>query len=184
MRLSLATLASFAARSVALSGALSVALSVALLGLVGACKTGGSYEQSTMSGGEADRGEVNGRMFDLISNKPDGDDWQVRVRDSSMWVAYSNGTDTKELGTVNLDAAETRKFWKMIDDLDLGGRDKGERDEDAGYLQLRLREPGGEEGHDLISIYVTRATDDEAIVELGTYLQKLIVKYHKKQADF
>jgi len=167
-----------------LSVALSVVLSVVLLGPLGACKAGGTYEQSTMSGGEADRGEVNGRMFDLISNKPDGDDWQVRIRDSSMWVAYSTGTDTKELGTVNLDAKETKKFWKMIDDLDLGGRDKGERDEDAGYLQLRLREPGGEEGHDLISIYVTRATDDEAIVDLGTYLQQLILKYHKKQADF
>ena len=164
--------------------AVSVALSVALLGPLGACKAGGAYEQSTMSGGEADRGEVNGRMFDLISNKPDGDDWQIRIRDSSLWAAYASGTDDTQLGTINLDAAETRKVWQMIDDLDLGGRDKGERDEDAGYLQLRLREPGGEEAHDLISIYVTRDTDDEGIVELGTYLQKLILKYHKKKVEF
>jgi hypothetical protein len=157
---------------------------LAALAALGGCKTGGSYEQSTMSGGDADRGEVNGRMFDLISNKPDGDDWQIRIRDSSMWVAYASGTSEKQLGTVNLDRKETGKLWKMIDDLDLGGRDKGERDDDAGYLQLRIREPGGDEGHELISIYVTRNTDDEAIVELASYLQKLILKYHKKQADF
>ena len=164
--------------------ALAFALALSVASSLPACKTGGSYEQTTMSGGEADRGEVNGRMFDLISNKPDGDDWQIRIRDSSMWAAYASGTDEKQLGTINLDAKETRKLWQMIDDLDLGGRDKGERDEDAGFLQLRLREPGGDEGHELISIYVTRNTDDEAIVELGTYLQKLILKYHKKKADF
>jgi hypothetical protein len=72
----------------------------------------------------------------------------------------------------------------MIDEIDLGGRDKGERDDDAGYLQLRLREPGGDEGHDLISVYVTRNTEDQAIIELGEYLQKLILKYHKKEAEF
>lgn len=149
-----------------------------------ACKAGGAYEQTTLSGGEADRGETNGRMFDLISNKPDGDDWQVRIRDSSMWAAYASGTDETQLDTVNLDAKETAKLWNLIDEVDIGGRDKGEPDEDAGYLQLRLREPGGDEGHDLISVYVTRATDDESITELGTYLQKLILKYHKKQAEF
>jgi hypothetical protein len=123
-------------------------------------------------------------MFDLISNKPDGDDWQVRIRDSSMWVAYASGTDQKELGTVNLSGKETNKIWGIIDEIDLGGRDKGEPDEDAGYLQLRLREPGGDEGHELISIFITRDTDDEAIVELGTFLQELIRKYHKKDAEF
>jgi hypothetical protein len=155
----------------------------ALATLFGACKPGGSYDQAAYGGREIDRGETNGRMFDLISNKPDGDDWQVRVRDSSMWAAYASGTDETQLGTVNLTGAETNKVWQMIDDLDLGGRDKGERDDDAGYLQLRLREPGGEDGHDVISIYVTRDTDDEGIIELGTYLQKLILKYHKKQAE-
>lgn len=155
-----------------------------LLATASACKPGGAYEQTARSGGEADRGETNGRMFDLISNKPDGDDWQVRIRDSSMWAAYASGTDETQLGTVNLDAKETSKIWQIIDDVDVGGRDKGEPDEDEGYLQLRLREPGGDEGHDLISVYVTRATDDESIVELGTYLQKLILKYHKKEADF
>jgi hypothetical protein len=166
-----------------ISGISCITLLAALLA-IGACKAGGNYEQSTMSGGEADRGEVNGRMFDLISNKPDGDDWQIRIRDSSMWAAYASGTDETQLGTVNLTPGESRKVWKLIDDLDLGGRDPGERDDDAGYLQLRLREPGGEEGHELISIYVTRSTDDEMIVELGTLLQRLILKYHKKQAEF
>lgn len=155
------------------------------LGAAPACNTGGSYAPSARApGGEADRGETNGRMFDFVSNKPDGDDWQIRIRDSSMWAAYASGTDETQLGTVNLDAKETRKIWKLIDDLDIGGRKKGKKDEDEGYVQLRLREPGGEEGHDLISVFVSRSTEDEAILDLGAYLQKLIKKYHKKDADF
>jgi hypothetical protein len=160
-------------------------LGLAALGAAAACNTGGTYAPTSRApGGEADRGETNGRMFDFVSNKPDGDDWQIRIRDSSMWAAYASGTDETQLGTVNLDAKETRKLWKMIDDLDLGGRKKGKKDEDEGYVQLRLREPGGEEGHDLISIYVSRATQDDAIIELGSYLMKLIKKYHKKEPEF
>lgn len=150
-----------------------------------ACKPGGTYGETTRrSGGDIDRGETNGRMFDLISNKPDGDDWQVRLRDSSLWVAYASGTEETQLPTVNLDAKETAKLWKLIDEIDIGGRDKGERDDDEGYVQLRLREPGGDEGHDLTTIYVSRATDDNAILDLAAYLEKLISKYHKKQVDF
>ena len=166
-------------RSAPLALVLLVTASVA----TGACKPSGTYALEQSSRGETDRGETNGRMFDFISNKPDGDDWQIRIRDSSMWAAYADGTDDVQLGTVNLDARETSKIWELIDEIDLGGRDRGERDDDAGYLQLRLREPGGEEGHDVISIYVTRDTDDDSIVELGTYLQKLVLKYHKKQAE-
>jgi hypothetical protein len=158
-------------------------LVVTVLAALGACKTGGSYAYEQSGRGEADRGETNGRMFDLISNKPDGDDWQIRIRDSSMWAAYATGTDETQLGTVNLDAKETARIWELIDEADLGGRDEGELDDDAGYLQLRLREPGGEEGHDVTSVYLTRNTDDDAIIELGTYLQKLILKYHKKEAE-
>jgi hypothetical protein len=162
-----------------------LAVAFAALGAAApACNTGGSYAPASRApGSEADRGETNGRMFDFISNKPDGDDWQIRIRDSSMWAAYASGTDETQLGTVNLDAKETRKLWKLIDELDIGGRKKGKRDEDEGYVQLRLREPGGEEGHDLLSIYVSRATEDEAVIDLGDYLQKLIKKYHKKDAD-
>lgn len=152
---------------------------------IAACSPGGSYSKTTTRrGGEVDRGETNGRMFDLVSNKADGDDWQVRIRDSSLWAAYASGTDETQLPTVNLDAKETSKLWKLIDELDVGGRDKGERDDDEGYLQLRLREPGGDEGHDLTTIYVSRATKDDAVLDLAEYLGKLIAKYHKKEADF
>jgi hypothetical protein len=149
-----------------------------------ACSAGGAYEPSARRGGEVDRGETNGRMLDFVSNKPDGDDWQIRIRDSSMWVAYATGTELTELGTVNLDEKETRKLWNLIDEIDIGGRKKGTQDEDEGYVQLRLREPGGDEGHELTTIFVSRSTEDEAILDLGAYLQKLIMKYLKKEADF
>jgi len=159
-------------------------LAAATAAALGACNTGGSYAPTARAEGTVDRGETNGRMFDFVSNKPDGDDWQIRIRDSSMWAAYASGTDETQLGTVSLDAKETRKVWKLIDELDIGGRKKGKKDEDEGYVQLRLREPGGDEGHDLISIFVSRSTEDEAILDLGAYLQKLVTKYHKKEADF
>ncbi len=148
------------------------------------CKAGGSYQNSDRAAGVADRGETNGRMFDFVSNLPDGDDWQIRIRDDSMWAAYANGADEKQLGTVNLDPKESRKVWKLIDELDLGGRKKGKKDEDEGYVMLRLREPGGEQGHDLITVFVTRATEDEAVLDLGGYLQILIKKHFKKDVQF
>jgi hypothetical protein len=151
--------------------------------ILGACG-GGSYATGSARGGQADRGETNGRTFELVSNKPDGDDWQIRIRDSSMWAAYSAGEDVEDLGNVNLSGKETETLWGLIDEVDVGGRDRGRRDEDEGYVQLRISEPGGEEGHDKFSIYVSRATEDEAVLDLGAYLQKLIKKYHKKEADF
>ena len=155
-----------------------------LIGVLAIGCAGGSYQQGERKSGEADRGETNGRMFDFVSNKPDADDWQIRIRDTSMWAAYANGTDETQLGTVNLEEKEAKRVWKLIDELDIGGRKKGKKDEDEGYVQLRLREPGGESNHDLTTVFVSRATEDEAVLDLGAYLQKLILKYHKKQADF
>jgi hypothetical protein len=170
-------------RRIAFAVAVASAAAVVALAAAG-CHPGGSYEPTGRPAGAADRGETNGRMFDFVSNKPDGDDWQIRIRDSSMWAAYASGTDEKQLGTVNLDATETRRIWKLIDALELGERKKGKKDDDEGWVQLRLREPGGEEGHEVISIYVSRATEDEDVLGLGAYLQKLLMKYHKKDADF
>jgi hypothetical protein len=153
--------------------------------VLAACpKAGGSYVQQDRVAGEADRGETNGRMFDFVSNKPDGDDWQIRIRDTSMWAAYADGEDETDLGTINLTDKEADRIWELIDEVGIDEREKGKRDEDEGYVQLRLREPGGEEGHDLISIYVSRATEDDAVLDLGAFLQDLIDKYHKREADF
>lgn len=153
--------------------------------LVAACGgTGGKYASSDREAGDVDRGEVNGRSFEMISNLPDGEDWQIRVRDSSMWASYSEGPETTSYKPVNLDAKETRKLWDLIDTLDIPGRKKGKPDDDEGYVTLRLREPGGDEGHDVWTINVSRATNDQDVIDVAAYLQKLILKYHKKEADF
>lgn len=145
---------------------------------------GGSYATSDRVAGDVDRGETNGRTFEWISNLPDGEDWQVRLRDSSLWASYSEGETSKEYKAVNLDKKETRKLWELIDNLQLPDRKKGKTDEDEGYVTLRLREPGGDEGHDLFTANISRATDDQDVIDVGAYLQKLILKYHKKEADF
>ena len=151
--------------------------------LLAAC--GGQYAAGERTTTEDQRGEVNGRTFDFVSNLPDGEDWQVRIRDSSLWASYSEADDIREYKAVNLSSRETRKLWELIDTLEIGARKKGKADEDEGYVQLRLREPGGEDDqHEAFTIYVSRATEDEDVLALGAYLQKLILKYHKKEADF
>lgn len=152
-----------------------------VLALAGCPKAGGQYLQNDREAGDVDTGETNGRMFDFVSNKPEGDDWQIRIRGSSMWASYSAEEDTKDLGTKNLTAKETRKVWTLIDAIDIPERKKGKKDEDEGYVQLRLREPGGEEGHDIFTVFVSRTTEDEDIVALADYLADLIAKYHKKK---
>ena len=150
--------------------------------LVAAC--GGKYVSTDRAPSDVDRGEVNGRSFEFNSNLPDGEDWQIRVRDSSMWASYSEADDMKEYKSVNLDAKETKKLWDLVDELNIPEHKKGQKDDDEGYVMMKLREPGGEEGHDSWTIYVSRATKEQAVLDVGAYLQKLIFKYHKKEADF
>lgn len=160
---------------------------IALCIALAACSTGGQYVQGERYGGDEDerRGETNGRMFDFISNMPEGDDWQIRVRDSSLWAAYGDGEKVKDLGTANLSDKETDKLWTLVDAVEIPDRKKGKKDEDEGYVQLRLREPGDEQ-HDIFLIYVSRAdaADDEQVLSLAEYLQKLIEKHFKKKPEF
>lgn len=161
-----------------------IALCLALVA-VGACSTGGSYVKGDDQTAGRDRGETNGRMFDFVSNMPEGDDWQIRVRDSSLWAAYGDGEKVKDLGTANLSDKETDKLWTLVDAVEIPDRKKGKKDEDEGYVQLRLREPGDEQ-HDIFLIYVSRAdaADDEQVLSLAEYLQKLIEKHFKKKPEF
>jgi hypothetical protein len=149
------------------------------------CSTGGSYGSGARSAGGVDRGETNGRQLDFVSNMPDGDDWQIRVRDNSLWAAYGDGDTVKELGTASLSTKDADKLWAVIDAIEIPGRKKGRQDEDDGWVQLRLREPGDEE-HDLFTINISRADaeDDEEVLELAAQLQKLVQKYLKKKPEF
>jgi hypothetical protein len=168
-----------------------IALCLALVtgAAASACSTGGQYVKPGQGGAADDnrRGETNGRMFDFVSNMPEGDDWQIRVRDSSLWAAYGDGEKVKEVGTANLTDKETEKLWKLVDAVEIPDRKKGKQDEDEGYVQLRLREPGGDDDqHEIFLIYVSRAdaADDEEVLSLAEYLQKLIEKHFKKKPEF
>jgi hypothetical protein len=159
-----------------------IALVIALV----ACTTGGEYVKGRQGGG-VDRGETNGRMFDFVSNMPDGDDWQIRVRDSSLWAAYGDGDSIEELGTANMSKADTSKLWELVDAIDIAGRKKGRPDDDEGWVELRLREPGqDDEEHDIFKIFISRADagDDEDVLSLAGNLQKLVQKYFKKKPEF
>lgn len=152
-----------------------------------ACHPGGEYAGGQGAfNGDLDRGNTNGRQFDFVTNKPDGDDWQIRIRGSSLWAAYSKGDDSDQLGTANLTTKEMTKVWKLIDALDLPDRKKGEQDPDEGYVKLRLREPGlGVDDPALIhTVYVSRDAPGDDVTELAIYLQDLVSKYFKERPNF
>src|SRR5947199_4039560 len=108
--------------------------------LFAACSAGGNYVQGDRRAGDVDRGETNGRRFDFVSNKPELDDWQIRVTGSSMWVSYGRDDTTDKLGSINLTDKETRKLWKLIDALDIPNRKPGKKDEDERYVSLQPKE--------------------------------------------
>ncbi len=156
---------------------------------VAACHPDGSYAGSnsnTLVHGEVDKGETNGRMFDFVSDKPEGDDWQIRVRGTTIWASYSNAKKSDDLGTKQLTEKESDKLWELVDALDIPARKGGKKDEDNGTVTLRLREPGDEDGdkHKIFTVYVSRDTEDEDVVEVGTYLRKLIGKHFPETPNF
>ena len=161
-------------------------LLLAIACLLAACPggAGGQYVQGERRGGDVDRGETNGRRFDFVSNKPELDDWQIRVTGSSMWISYGRDDTTDKLGSINLTEKETRKLWKLIDALDIPNRKKGKKDEDEGYVMLQLKEPGGDDGGEIHKVYISRATNDEDLLALATYLQDLTQKYKKERPNF
>ncbi len=152
--------------------------------LLAACSgAGGSYTPGNRFAGDVDRGETNGRRFDFVSNKPDQDDWQIRITGSSMWVSYSRKASSDKLGSINLTDKEARKLWTLIDALDIPNRKTGKKDEDEGYVSLQLKEPG-DDSRELHHIYISRATDDDDLIELARYLQDLTLKYKKERPNF
>lgn len=168
-----------------------VALACLLAGCPGSA--GGTYVQGERRGGDVDRGEANGRRFDFVSNKPEQDDWQIRITGSSMWVSYARDQSADKLGSINLTPKETHKLWNLIDALDIPNRKTGKKgkkgkkdkkDEDEGYVSLQLKEPGGNDGGEVRRVYISRATNDEDLLALATYLQDLTEKYKKERPSF
>jgi len=152
--------------------------------LVGCPRAGGTYVQGDRRGGDVDRGETNGRRLDFVSNKPEQDEWQIRITGSSMWVSYAKDKSADKLGSINLTEKETRKLWRLVDVLDIPNRKKGKKDEDEGYVSLQLKEPGGENGGELYHVYISRASKDEDLITLAEYLQDLTEKYKKERPSF
>ncbi|HUJ61921.1 MAG TPA: hypothetical protein VLX92_25625 [Kofleriaceae bacterium] len=150
-----------------------------------ACHPGGEYQGGTSMLSGLDRGETNGRMFDFVSNRSEGDDWNIRLRGTSMYVSYGDGDKVNDLGTQNITDKESDKVWDLIDKVDIPSRGKGKKDEDAGYVELRLREPG-EDKHDIYTCYIPRDNDniDDDVAGLIEYLQKLVKRHFKTDPNF
>jgi hypothetical protein len=138
---------------------------------------GGQYSPSTERYGHSQRGETNGRMFDYVAMTADGDQWEVRVRGTAMWVAYSLEDKTESFAPVNLGGDESAKIWKLVDAIDLPSRRRGHIDEKNGTILLRLREPGDDD-HDIYTVYFSREAENQKVGSLASYLITLVKKYH------
>jgi len=158
---------------------------VVLVALAGCPKAGGEYVQGERRGGDVDRGETNGRRFDFVSNKPEQDEWQIRLTGSSMWVGYARDAKFDRLGAINLTDEETVKLWDMIDRLDIPHHKSGKKDEDEGYVSLQLKE-SGQAGEAVVihHVYISRASDEPKLIALASYLQDLTEKYKKERPNF
>src|SRR5439155_26958691 len=121
----------------------------------------------------------------FVSNRADGDDWNIRIRGTSMNVSYGDGAKTKQLRTQNVTAKESEKVWELIDKIDIPSRGHGKKDEAAGYVQLRIREPGDDK-HEIFTTFVPRDNDkiDEDEVALFEYLGKLVKKHFNTEPNF
>jgi hypothetical protein len=153
-----------------------------------ACHPDGAYSGAgnTIVQGDVDKGETNGRMFDFVSDKPEGDDWQIRIRGTTIWCAYSNEKKSDDLGIKKLTDQESEKVWELVDALDIQSRKGGKKDDDNGTVTLTLREPGDEDGdkHKIFTVYVSRDTEDDDVIAIGTYLRKLVDKHFKETPNF
>lgn len=119
-------------------------------------------------------------MLDYVAMLPDGDQWEVRVRGKSMWLAYSLEDKTESFKPVTISDAESEKLWKLVEVLDLPSRRRGRIDERNGTVLLRLREPGDEE-HDIYSVYFSREAENEKVMNLAKFLTSLSKKYHNEK---
>ena len=147
-----------------------------------ACHAGGSYAKGNGFGGDVDRGETNGRMFDFVSNKPEGDDWQIRIRGSSLWASYGErGLRATSSGPTNLTNKETNKLWNLVDAIEIPDRKKGKKDEDEGYVQLTVARARRRSRHDIFTIYVSRATPKTTTCSRSRSTSSDLVEKHFKE---
>jgi hypothetical protein len=159
---------------------------LALLVAAAACSPGGQYVSGGRMSrdGAGDRGDTNGRSFDFVSSKPDGSEWTLRLRGSSLWVAYSEEDRFDELGAVRLDDAQLARVWELIENVGVLDRDPGEPDDDAGTVLLRQREPDADGRHEMFSVYVSRDTEDEDVLDLADYLATLVKAHRGERPGF
>lgn len=156
---------------------------IACLVAIAGCK--GSYGKgSGMASFSAERGETNGRSFDFVSTKPDGSEWTIRVRGTAMWVAFAKGKKADELGSFNLTDVEYDKLWALVDTVDIPSRRPGAVDPKHGTVSLHLRTVADDGEHDLHTVFVSRDTEDEDVLDLADYLATLVEQHKNERPAF
>ena len=133
------------------------------------------------------RGDTNGRMFDFVSGKPDGEEWTIHCRGDSMWVAFSTATQSKDYGEATLTATESKTLWRLIDAVEVDPEEEVDSTHEDGTVLLRLRVPpdGDDDGdHEVVGVTLSRATENDSVIDLASYLIDLIKAHHGVEPAF
>lgn len=130
--------------------------------------------------GDDRRGDVNGRLFEFSTGGSEHTGeygaWLVRVRGNAIWIARVRDGATKEFGPMALDAADERKLWKLIDEVDVLGRSsKKVRSKRTPVYQFTLMRPK-------VTAYTVvlpmgPALKDEEVASLVAFIGSLVRRY-------
>lgn len=162
---------------------------VAVLGLAGAAGlTVGSAGCGGAPARSLDRrGEVTGRSFEFGGGN-ENEEWSVRVRGDSLWIAVDRRGTVTELGVHQLLDEEAEALWEMVEEAKLGRRKSTTRNRgEAGENLFMFVQQGAEAGLrdakvPVVELWADEVYADEKLTDLIQYIAELIQRKTGKKA--
>lgn len=132
------------------------------------------------------RGEVTGRSFEFGGGNED-EEWSVRVRGDSMWVAVDKRGVLEELGVFQLIPEEQEALWQIIEEAKLPRRkstkrNRGEAGENL-FMFVQQRPEAGlrDDKVPVVELWADEVYADERLTDLIQYIGELIQRKTKRK---
>ena len=132
------------------------------------------------------RGEVTGKSFEFGGGNED-EEWSVRVRGDSMWVAVDKRGIVEELGVFQLLGEEQEALWQIIDEAKLSRRkstkrNRGEAGENLFMFVAQRPEAGlRDDKVPVVEMWADEVYADEQLTDLIQYIGELIQRKTKRK---
>lgn len=133
------------------------------------------------------RGEVTGRSFEFGGGNED-EEWSVRVRGDSLWIAVVRRGVVEELGVHQLIDEETEALWEIIEEAKLPlrtstSRNRGEDGENLFMFVQQGAEAGLRDAKvPVVELWADEVYEDEKLTDLIQYIAELIQRKTGKKA--